>query len=77
MKNFPTITFGTKTTSDSPCCGNCHHFNNDPAFLDKHFKGINILSSVHGSTRGDGGICKLHDQYLLPEHSCAEFKQKA
>lgn len=44
--------------------------------LEEIFKGINILSSVHGSCRGDAGICALHDRYLLPTHSCPDFEEK-
>jgi len=68
---------GAKETPDSRCCKHCAYFNNEPDVLEKHFRGINILSSVHGSTRGDGGICSLHERYLLPVHSCPEFKRKS
>jgi len=58
-------------------CELCDHFNNDPLMLEELFKGINILSSVHGDSRGDAGICALHDRYLLPGHSsCPDFLQK-
>ncbi|MDY6954030.1 MAG: hypothetical protein SWE60_21205 [Thermodesulfobacteriota bacterium] len=60
----------------SRLCGYCKHFNNDPLMLEEIFKGINILSSVHGSCRGDAGICALHDRYLLPTHSCPDFEEK-
>jgi len=56
-------------------CGNCKHFDDDPLMLEDIFKGINILSSVHGSSRGDAGICLLHDLYLLPSHSCQDFQK--
>jgi len=59
-----------------PKCGACEHFNNDPLLLERTFKGINILSSVHGSSRGDAGICDLHDLYLLPLHSCSDYKER-
>jgi len=44
--------------------------------LEEFFKGISIFSSVRGSSRGDGGICKFHNQYLLPVHSCSDFVRK-
>lgn len=56
-------------------CGHCKHFDNDPLTLEDIFKGINILSSVHGSSRGDAGICFLHDLYILPSHSCPDFQE--
>jgi len=67
---------GAKETSDWHCCRNCEYFNNDPVMLEEFFKGINILSSVRGSSRGDGGICKFHNRYLLPVHSCSDFVLK-
>ena len=45
--------------------------------LEDTFKGINILSSVHGCSRGDAGICALHNLYLLPSHGCPDFQQRA
>jgi hypothetical protein len=57
-------------------CGNCKHFENDPAMLEEYFKGINSLSSVRGCSRGDAGICSFHKRYLLPIHSCSDFVLK-
>ena len=57
-------------------CGNCKYFDDDPLMLEEVFKGINILSSVHGCSRGDAGICTLNDLYLLPCHSCSDFIEK-
>jgi hypothetical protein len=68
--------FGAKGKLDQQCCGNCEYFNNEPASLEELFKGINSLSSVRGSSRGDGGICKFHNRYLLPVHSCSDFVEK-
>ena len=44
--------------------------------LESIFKGINILSSVHGSSRGDAGICELHDLFLIPSYICLDYKEK-
>ena len=43
-------------------CGNCRHFEDDPAVLEELFKGIGAFSSTRGDSRGDAGICKLRDQ---------------
>ena len=59
----------------SRLCRDCKHFDNDPLTLEDIFKGINILSSVHGCSRGDAGLCLLHDLYLLPCHSCRDFEE--
>ena len=68
--------FDTKKKTDLQCCGNCLYFNNEPIMLEEFFKGIGIFSSVRGSSRGDGGICKFHNRYLLPVHSCSDFVRK-
>jgi len=77
MNIFRRTTLGAKEKRDSPCCGNCAHFNNDPVMLEAYFTGIGSLSSVRGDSRGDGGICKFHDRYLLPVHGCSDFVRKS
>lgn len=57
-------------------CKKCRYFDNDPLMLERTFKGINVLSSVHGSTRGDAGICNLHDLYLLPSYTCSDYERR-
>ena len=57
-------------------CGNCRHFEDDPAVLEELFKGIGALSSTRGDSRGNAGVCKLKDRYLLPVHSCPDFTPK-
>ena len=57
-----------------PTCGDCAWFDNDPLRLERIFKGINILSSMYGSTRGDAGLCGRHERFLLPVYSCPDFK---
>ncbi len=59
----------------TPVCGYCEYFDNDPLMLENIFKGINILSSVHGSSRGDAGVCNLQDLYLLPSHGCSDYEK--
>ncbi|MDY6862674.1 MAG: hypothetical protein SV062_06760 [Thermodesulfobacteriota bacterium] len=58
-------------------CENCYYFDNDPLILEETFKGINILSSVHGSSRGGSGICSLHNRFLMPDYSCLRFIKKS
>ncbi len=63
--------------ADERRCGRCEHFTDSPRVLEAAFPGINGLSSLYGCSRGDAGICLLHDRYLLPLHSCADFRKKA
>ncbi|OHE57786.1 MAG: hypothetical protein A2Z47_04585 [Thermodesulfovibrio sp. RBG_19FT_COMBO_42_12] len=56
-------------------CRDCKYFNNDPAFLEKAFPGLNALSSAYGSTRGENGICSKRDLYLSPIKQCGDFSK--
>jgi len=67
---------GRKLIPGESQCGHCDHFDNDPAMLEEYFQGVGALSSVRGCSRGDAGICRLHDRYLLPVHSCPDFVRK-
>ena len=59
--------------ADAGRCSSCAHFRNDPAFLEQAFAGLTSLGSGYGSTRGNDGICLLHDRYLSARSSCAKF----
>jgi hypothetical protein len=55
-------------------CWECKYFNNDPAWLEKAFPGLNALSSAYGSARGEAGVCGKRDLYLFPIKSCTYFE---
>jgi len=77
MNMFRWMSFGAKKPPGEGRCGNCEHFDNDPLSLEAILTGINSLSSVRGCSRGDAGICHFHNLYLLPVHSCPDFRQKS
>ena len=77
MNAFSRLLFGAGNRSGAVRCGDCEHFANDPVTLEEAFRGINALSSVHGCSRGDAGICRYHNRYLLPVHSCPDFRKKS
>jgi hypothetical protein len=54
-------------------CANCHHFLDDPAEFERALPGILILSSGQGETRGDQGLCRIHDKLATPRMSCDHF----
>jgi hypothetical protein len=58
-------------------CGCCAHFVDDPRELERSLPGITILSSAWGSTRGDQGLCGLHDRFLQPVMSCPRFVERS
>jgi hypothetical protein len=77
MKTLCGLLSGTGNRSGGGECGDCEHFANDPPTIEGAFKGINALSSVYGCSRGDAGICRHHNRYLLPVHSCSDFRRKS
>jgi hypothetical protein len=65
-----------KRSNKTITCNDCKFFNNNPKKLELLFPGILILSSFYSSSRGDAGICKYHDFFLLPGRTCKQFKSK-
>ncbi len=55
-------------------CRDCRYFNNNPAWLEKVFPGLNALSSAYGSARGEAGLCSKLDLYLSPQKKCDYFE---
>jgi hypothetical protein len=45
----------------------------DPVALESAFPGLLALSSAQGDSRGDQGLCRLHDTLVTPEMTCTSF----
>jgi hypothetical protein len=58
-------------------CRDCRYFNNEPAFLERAFPGLNALSSAYGATNGENGICTKRDIYLSPVKQCRDFEERS
>jgi hypothetical protein len=54
-------------------CGNCIHFQNDPAMVEKTWPGLTSLSSGFGSVRAQDGLCNRHDLCLSTSDSCPDY----
>ena len=54
-------------------CGSCVHFIDDPAAFERALPGILILSSGQGDSRGNQGLCRVHERLLTPNTSCERF----
>ncbi|RLE29536.1 MAG: hypothetical protein DRJ61_14315 [Acidobacteria bacterium] len=63
---------GIKST-EVMTCKKCRHFRDDPLELEKMFPSILILSSTYGSTRGNAGVCWIHETFHNPEPACPDF----
>jgi len=55
------------------CCGNCRYFVDDPVAIENALPGLLALSSAQGDSRGDQGLCEVHDRYLMPHMTCDRF----
>jgi len=56
-----------------PRCGSCRYFLDDPAMLEREFRGLAVLGSAYGSARGGAGLCDRRGLFLSPGHRCPEF----
>ena len=59
--------------ADAAVCANCREFVDDPIRLERELAGLTILSSAQGDTRGDQGLCSLHQQLVTPGLTCSAF----
>ncbi|WP_461452455.1 hypothetical protein [Mucilaginibacter sp.] len=59
-----------------PSCGQCTHFQSDPAIIEKIYPGLNIMSSGYASVRDQDGLCDLNEIYLSARDSCPGFKAR-
>jgi hypothetical protein len=58
-------------------CGNCVHFQNDPAALEKAWPGLTSMSSGFASVRAHDGLCERHDLYLSNLDGCGDFSLRS
>jgi hypothetical protein len=57
-------------------CRACVYFEDDAAAIERGLPGLIPLSSAHGASRADDGLCSLHDRYLRASASCGSFAPK-
>lgn len=61
------------TRAAAATCRHCVSFRNDPAFMERTFPGLAVLSSAWASVRADDGVCLRHDRHLSAEATCPDF----
>ncbi|WP_456374296.1 hypothetical protein [Thiolapillus sp.] len=64
-------------TNPYATCLHCRHFRNSPAFLEKTFPGLKVMSSGMASVRADDGLCLKRDIYQAAYYSCEAFEAAA
>ncbi|HEY6899224.1 MAG TPA: hypothetical protein VI233_01215 [Puia sp.] len=70
MKILQSIQLG----NSGPGCGQCVHFNNDPALIEELWRGLTSLSSGYASVRAGDGFCNYHHCYLSDRESCPQLQ---
>ena len=63
-----------KTRTRECTCARCGHLIDDPVEFENALPGILILSSGQGESRGDQGMCRIHQQLVAPKMSCDHFQ---
>jgi hypothetical protein len=54
-------------------CRTCRFFENRPLAIERGLPALASLSSAHGSSRSDDGLCLRHDRYMRAAASCTAY----
>ena len=57
-------------------CGACRHFQRGGQSVEQALPGLAALSSGHGASRADDGLCMRHDRLLRASASCGLFEAR-
>jgi fructose-bisphosphate aldolase class 1 len=57
-------------------CICCAHLICDPVDFERALPGILILSSGQGDSRGDQGLCRIHQRLVTREMTCSHFRRR-
>ena len=58
-------------------CDGCAYLVQDPAEFESALPGILILSSGQGESRGDQGLCRVHERMVSSAMTCGDFQLRA
>ena len=58
-------------------CAVCAHLVSDAAEFENALPGILILSSGQGDSRGDQGLCRIHQRLVTARMTCTQFRPRA
>ncbi len=64
------------TVNGNPTCTSCRHFIDSAEALEALWPGLTIVSSAAGSSRGECGVCAVHDVFMPPELACDRFEPR-
>jgi hypothetical protein len=57
----------------APRCAGCLYRADDRHSLEHSIPGLAVFSSGFGASVADSRLCRLHDQLVSPDDSCAQF----
>jgi hypothetical protein len=63
-----------KSQTGECTCAGCVYLIHDPAEFERALPGILILSSGQGESRGDQGLCQIHQRLVTSRMSCGDFQ---
>ena len=63
-----------KSRTGEGTCAGCVYLIQDAAEFESALPGILILSSGQGESRGDQGLCRIHQRLVTPEMTCGRFQ---
>jgi hypothetical protein len=62
-----------RVTTATGLCRDCRSFEGRPLAVEAGLPMIASLSSAHGSSRADDGLCMLHDRFVRARAHCDAF----
>ena len=65
---------GAQPETGGGTCAGCAQLICDPVKFEDALPGILILSSGQGDSRGDQGLCQIHQRLVTPEMTCRHFQ---
>ena len=54
-------------------CANCRYRAEDRHSLEQSIPGLAVFSSGFGASVADSRLCRLHDQLVSPDDTCAQY----
>jgi hypothetical protein len=57
-------------------CRDCRFFEGRPLALEDRLPLIAALSSAHGSSRADDGLCLRHERFVAARASCGAYARR-
>jgi hypothetical protein len=67
-------TAGARESARAPHCASCRYRAEDRHSLEHGIPGLVTFGSGFGASVADSRLCRLHDQLVSPDDTCAQFE---